>query len=89
MAIRTTMSKSGEKNVVNKKRSNVSGRLNRAARNISTGQASDLTPGVVTELFDRKETKAKNRKQQAIVGNRRRRHAPNIGRATLSRNKRS
>jgi hypothetical protein len=88
MAIRTTMSKSVEKNVVNKKRSNVSGRLNRAARDVSTGQAADLTPGVVTELFNRKGTKASNKKQQAITENRRRRHAPNIGTATLSRNKR-
>jgi hypothetical protein len=89
MAIRTTMSKSGEKNVVNKKRSNVSGRLNRAARAVSTSEATRLTPGVATEIFDRKETEARKKKQQAILGNRRRRHAPNIGKAVLSRNKRS
>jgi hypothetical protein len=83
------MSKSGEKNVVNKKRSNVSGRLNRAARAVSTSERDDLTPGVVTDLLDRKETRAKNRKQQAITENRRRRHAPHIGTRVVSRKKRS
>ena len=74
MPIRTKMQKSVEKNVVNKKRSNVSGRLNRAARAIGSDEQENLTPGAVTELFDRAGTRARNKKQQAIVENRRRRH---------------
>jgi hypothetical protein len=89
MAIRTTMQKSGEKNVVSKKRSNVSGRLNRAARAVSTIERDRLTPGVVTDLLDRRTTRAKNKKQQAITENRRRRHASNIPKATRPRSKRS
>lgn len=74
MPIRTKMQKSGMKNVVNKKRSNVSGRLNRAARAVGSDEAGSLTPGVATELFDRAGTRARNKKQQAIIENRRRRH---------------
>jgi hypothetical protein len=91
MPIRARMSTSGEKKVFKKKRSNISGSLNRAARAISTAEAGDLTPGVVIDL-NRKTTRSnrsKNRKQEAIIGNRRRRHAPHIGAGTLSRTKRS
>jgi hypothetical protein len=73
MPLSTRFSKSGEKNVVHKRRSNVSGRLNRAARNVSTGQAADLTPGVVTELHDRAAIRASKKKAKAIIENRRRR----------------
>jgi hypothetical protein len=89
MAIRTRMQKSGEKKVFSKKRSNVAGRLNRAARAVSTSEARDLTPGVVTELIDRRKTRESNQKQEAIIGNRRRRHTPNTGRGTSSQNKRA
>ena len=88
MAIRTKMQKSGMKNVVNKKRSNVSGRLNRAARAVSTGERSNLTPGAVTEIFGGAETRIRNKKRAAITGNRRRRHAAHAGKGTLSRNAR-
>lgn len=74
MPIRTKMQKSVAKNVVNKKRSNISGRLNRAARAVGSAEQDNLTPGVVTELFDRADTRVRNKKQQAIIENRRRRH---------------
>jgi hypothetical protein len=72
MAIRTHMQKSGEKHVVNKKRSNVAGRLNRAARAVSTGEAADLSPGAQTETLGayRKATKERS----VVLENRRRRH---------------
>lgn len=72
MAIRTHMSKSGVKNVVNKKRSNVSGRLNRAARVVSTGEASKLSPGAHSETFG--ENKKQTHRRQVALDNNRRRH---------------
>jgi hypothetical protein len=74
MPVQTKMAKSGEKKVAKAKRSNIGGRLNRAARSISWAEAAELVPGVATELFDRRGLKAAKKKQAAIIGNRRRRH---------------
>jgi hypothetical protein len=74
MPIRARSSKSGEKNVFKEKRSNVGGRLNRAARTVSQAEARELTPGVVTELFDQRSKRAAGRKQAAITESRKRRH---------------
>ena len=72
MAIRTHFSKSGEKNVVNKKRSNVGGRLNRAARAVSTGEIDKLSPGAHVETFGK--NRAETKKRQVALDNNRRRH---------------
>ena len=72
MAIRTKMPKSGEKNVVNKKRSQVGGRLNRAARAVSTGEAAKLSPGAHVETTGGR--RAQTRKRAVALENNRRRH---------------
>jgi hypothetical protein len=74
MPIRARSSKSGEKNVFKKNRSKIGSRLNRAARTINRGEARELTPGVVTELFDQRSKRSAARKQTAVLQNRRRRH---------------
>jgi hypothetical protein len=73
MPVTTKMAKSGVKNVFKKKRTNLDGRLNRAARNVNREEADRLTPGVVGELFDQKKNQQQKKRQQAILDNRRRR----------------
>ena len=74
MPVRARLSKSGEKTVAKKKRSNISGRLNRAARSVSRAEAADLTPGVPEEAIKAGANRTAKKKQSAILGNRRRRH---------------
>lgn len=74
MPISTRPAKSGMKKVFKAKRSNLKGELNVRARSVSRGDGGDLTPGAVTEVFDRGTTKASQKKQRAILENRRRRH---------------
>jgi hypothetical protein len=50
------------------------GTLNVGARDVSRSQARHLTPGAVTEVFDGKARRVSNKKQQAVLENRRRRH---------------
>jgi hypothetical protein len=72
MAIRTHMAKSGVKKVVKKKVSNVGGRLNRAARAVSTSESEKLSPGVHTEILGK--YRAETKKRSMVLENRRRRH---------------
>ena len=72
MAIRTHMAKSGLKNVVKKKTSNVGGRLNRAARAVSTSETDKLSPGAHTETLG--AGRAATKRRQVVMDNRRRRH---------------
>jgi hypothetical protein len=74
MPVNTKLYKSGEKKVQKARRKNISGRLNRAARDISRAESNELVPGVATELFDRKATQTAKRKHTTILANRRRRH---------------
>jgi hypothetical protein len=77
MPINTKMAKSGVKNVFKKKRSNIGGRLNRAARQVSTSEAANLSPGVAGLLdpIDKRKNRISHQKHSAIIGNRRRRQA--------------
>jgi hypothetical protein len=72
MPISTKMAKSGLKKVHKKRRSNVTGKLNRAARSVGRQEAKELTPGAVTELFDHRSNRLQKKKRAAIIGNRRR-----------------
>ena len=74
MPISTRPATSGEKKVFKQKRSNMRGTLNVGARDVSRSKARHLTPGAVTEIFDGKARRASNKKQEAILENRRRRH---------------
>jgi hypothetical protein len=74
MPITTRPAKSGAKKVFKQKRTNTRGPLNAGAREISRSQARHLSPGALPEVFDGKARRASNKKQQAILENRRRRH---------------
>jgi hypothetical protein len=74
MPISTRPANSGAKKVFKQKRSNTRGTLNVGARDVSRSQARHLTPGAAPEVFDGKARRISNKKQQATLENRRRRH---------------
>jgi hypothetical protein len=75
MPISTRPTKSGEKKVFKKKRSNMSGRLNVSARSVARAESDDLVPGMKVDRLP--ATRQSKTKQRAISENRRRRYAPN------------
>lgn len=77
MPINTRMAKSGLKKVQKKSRETIAGPLNRAARQISTGEARNLTPGVegLRSPLDKRANRRSTEKQDIVRGTRRR-HAP-------------
>ena len=74
MPINTRMAKSGMKKVQKKARTNVTGRLNRAARQVSTAEARNLSPGVpgLRSPVNKPARRRAVEKQDIVRGNRRR-----------------
>jgi len=73
MPISTKLAKIGVKKVAKKRRTNLTGKLNKAARQINNSDADELLPGAVTELFDHRKIRKSKKKEAAIIGNRRKR----------------
>lgn len=73
MPIKTRMAKSGLKKVHKRSRENIGGRLNRSARQLSTADAKNLTPGVqgLRSPVNKPANRRAAQKQNIIRGRRR------------------